>query len=312
MSTDGTREIIKTLLEKDSRIHLFDNPARIVPTGLNHAICRAKGEIIIRVDGHCLIDPEYVQNCVDRLLKDEIDGVGGSINTIGVESISETIAVAMSSVFGVGNSTFRTIQGKSMLVDSVPFPAYTRQIIEKVGLYDEELVRDQDDEYNYRIRAAGGKLLLAEGIRSKYYSRGSLDKLWRQYFQYGFYKVRVLQKHPAQMSLRQFVPPIFTTALIVSILLGIFFFWGWAALAVAGSYLLSNLAASALTANRKGWKHFLLLPVCFAILHISYGTGFLHGLVKYWNRWGDKRGKVLQIGEAVRPGASSAPGTQAD
>ena len=293
MSTDGTREIIWDFMQKDSCIKLLDNPGKIVPTGLNIALRKAKGEIIIRVDGHCQINPEYIQNCVNHISRDKVDGVGGSIHTIGADSLSDTVAVAMSSPFGVGNSAFRTIQGKTMLVDSIPFPAYIRQIIQKVGLYDEELVRDQDDEYNYRIREAGGKLLLAADIRSQYYSRGSFKKLWKQYFQYGFYKVRVLQKHPRQMSPRQFIPPAFVTALISTILLSIFLRWGWVLLAfVGGSYLLANLMASVVTAAKKGWKHLPLLPLCFAILHLSYGTGFLCGLVKFWNRWRDKKGKV--------------------
>jgi len=175
----------------------------------------------------------------------------------------------------------------------VPFPAYTREIITKVGLYDEELVRNQDDEYNYRIRAAGGKLLLAADVQSTYFSRGSLGKLWKQYFQYGFWKVRVFQKHPRQMSLRQFVPPTFVFILLVSFLLTALLPWGWVTFAlVAGSYFLVNLAASILTSLKKGWQHLLLLPLTFAILHISYGLGFLIGLFKFWNRWGDKSGKV--------------------
>jgi glycosyltransferase involved in cell wall biosynthesis len=297
MSTDQTREIIKEYRQKNSHINLIENPGRIVPIGMNLALRQAKGDIIIRIDGHCIIASDYISKCVIHLMEDGVDGVGGPTETIGETEMAKTIAFAMSSPFGVGNSAFRTIQGKTMLVDSIPFPAYIRQIIQKVGLYDEELVRDQDDEYNYRIREFGGKLLLAEDIKSKYYSRGTLAKLWKQYFQYGYYKVRVLQKHPRQMRLRQFVPPVFVIALLGSILLSIFLFWGWVAMVlVCGSYLLANFIASVVTAAKKGWKHLLLLPLCFAILHVSYGIGFLCGLAKFWNRWGDKMGKVLTNG----------------
>ena len=199
----------------------------------------------------------------------------------------------MSSQFGVGNSAFRTLSGRTILADTVPFPAYTRSIIERVGLYDEELVRNQDDEYNYRIRDIGGKILLADNVRSKYYSRGSLSKLWKQYFQYGFYKIRVLQKHPRQMSLRQFIPPLFVAALIFSLILTLLSPGGWIALLfVGGSYLLANLTASLITASRKGWRHIVVLPLTFAVLHLSYGLGFLTGLFHFWNRWNDKTGKV--------------------
>ena len=293
MSTDSTRMIIGEYQRQQTNIHLIDNPGKIVPTGMNAALRMAKGDIVIRVDGHCIIAPDYVSNCVYHLLNAEIDGVGGPMQTIGETPISETIAIAMSSQFGVGNSAFRTLSGRTILADTVPFPAYTRSIIERVGLYDEELVRNQDDEYNYRIRDIGGKILLADNVRSKYYSRGSLSKLWKQYFQYGFYKIRVLQKHPRQMSLRQFIPPLFVAALIFSLILTLLTPGGWIALLfVGGSYLLANLTASLITASRKGWRHIVVLPLTFAVLHLSYGLGFLTGLFHFWNRWNDKTGKV--------------------
>jgi glycosyltransferase involved in cell wall biosynthesis len=286
MSTDGTRRIIQGMQAAHPHIQLFDNPGKIVPTGLNILIPQTQGEILIRVDGHCVIAPEYVRNCVAHIQNKVVDGVGGPMQSIGEDHISQVIALAMSSKFGVGGSSFRTETGQTKLADTVPFPAYTREIIEKVGLYDEELVRNQDDEYNYRIRKAGGKVLLASDVRSTYFSRGSLRNLWRQYFQYGFYKVRVLQKHPKQMRPRQFVPPVFVASLVLSLILSLLYPWGWIALVgLVGVYLLANLGASLLTAREAGWRYFSLLPIAFATLHISYGTGFLAGLVKFWNQW---------------------------
>jgi len=291
MSTDRTREIVRLYQETQPNLILVDNSSKIVPTGMNLAIRHAKGEIIIRVDGHCIIAPDYIRNCVYHLQHDGVDGVGGPMQTIGENHISEVIAIAMSSPFGVGNSAFRTTSGKTVLVDTVPFPAYTRAIIQKAGPYDEELVRNQDDEYNYRIRELGGKILLAEDVRSTYFSRGSLQKLWMQYFQYGFWKVRVLQKHPRQMSLRQFIPPVFVASLVVSGIITLAVDWGWMTLAlVAGSYLLTNLAVSLVTGVKKGMRYVPLLPLTFAILHVSYGLGFLAGLIKFANRWRDKIG----------------------
>ena len=296
MSTDQTRDIIYMYQQTYPQIYLIDNPSKIVPTGMNLALRYAKGDIIIRVDGHCIIAPDYVSKCLEHLSENNIDGVGGPMETIGETQLAETIALAMSSPFGVGNSAFRTTTGYKMSVDTVPFPAYTKAIIEKAGLYDEELVRNQDDEYNYRIRELGGKLLLADDIRSIYYSRGSLQKLWKQYYQYGFYKVRVLQKHPRQMRPRQFIPPAFAFVLILSILALMLFPWGlWLFSLVAGSYLVANLVASLMTASKKSWKYLPLLPVCFLILHLSYGSGFLTGLFKFWNRWGDKKGKAAEF-----------------
>ena len=293
MSEDGTCEVLGSFQEQDGRIQIFDNPGRIVPTGLNILIPKAKGDILIRVDGHCVIAPDYVSSCVKHLWEDDVDGVGGPMNSIGEDRGSQAIALAMSSKFGVGGSSFRTETGETKLVDTVPFPAYTREIIQKVGLYDEELVRNQDDEYNYRIRKSGGKILLAEDVQSTYYSRGSLRKLWKQYFQYGFYKVRVLQKHPRQMRPRQFVPLLFVLSLIASTIFMLVFPWGGILLlSLIGLYIAANLVASIVTARKKGWYAVWRLPFAFSVIHLSYGFGFLWGLLKFWDRWGDKRGQV--------------------
>ena len=293
MSTDGTCEVVQSYAELDILMHWVYNPGRIVPTGMNLALRQARGDILVRVDGHCEIAPDYISSCVKHLQDSDADGVGGSMDTIGETPLSETIAVAMSSPFGVGGSAFRTVRAVTMYADTVPFPAYSRDIVERAGLYDEELVRNQDDEYNYRIRELGGKILLASDVKSKYYSRGSLKKLWKQYFQYGYWKVRVLQKHPRQMSLRQFVPLVFVVSLFLSGLLAVITSWGnWLLAFLAGSYLIANLVASMYTASQRGWKHLSLLPVCFSILHISYGAGFLVGFVWFWDRWGDKRGRT--------------------
>lgn len=316
MSTDGTRQKIHQLSIQPStlalskvegfNLQLIDNPGKIVPTGLNIALRHAKGEIIIRVDGHCIIAPDYVRKCVEHIQNDGVDGVGGPMESIGETQMAQAIAIGMSSPFGVGNSAFRTTSGKSMLADTVPFPAYTRQIIERAGFYDEELVRNQDDEYNYRIRELVGKIMLADDVRSTYFSRTSLKGLWRQYFQYGFWKVRVLQKHPLQMSLRQFVPPLFVLSLLASALLALssaFFppFSSFIFSFIPVIYLLANLFASLWTVSKKKLHpSSFILPVIFAILHLSYGLGFLAGLFKFWNRWGDKQGKTpVWAGETV-------------
>lgn len=289
MSTDSTRDIVKIYQKEHNHITLIDNPGLIVPIGMNLAYRVAKGDYVIRVDGHCVIASDYVSNCIRHLQETGAAGVGGPMETIGETALSETIAVAMSSVFGVGNSAFRTTKDETRWVDSVPFPAYTRAILEKVGGYDEELVRNQDDEYNYRIRAAGGKILLAADVQSRYYSRGSLKKLWRQYYQYGYWKVRVLQKHLRQMSLRQFVPPLFVALLLASALAALFYPpGGWLLAVVLATYLLADLVASVAAARQKGWRHFARLPLVFPILHLSYGLGFLVGLVKFARRWQER------------------------
>jgi succinoglycan biosynthesis protein ExoA len=142
----------------------------------------------------------------------------------------------------------------------------------------------------------GGKKLLADDVRSRYFSRGSLSKLWMQFFQYGFWKVRVLQKHLRQMSIRQFIPPLFVAGLLSGLFLTLLTTWGWIVFVlVCSSYTLANLIASFVTAFQKGWKHLFLLPITFSIVHVSYGLGFLIGLIKFWNRWGDTIGIVPSI-----------------
>jgi len=301
-STDGTRAILEAFAHKNPACIVLDNPEKITPTALNRAIRQARGEILLRVDGHCEIAPDYARRCVEHLLSDNVDGAGGSTQTIGKTALAQVIALAMSSPFGVGNVAFRTTFSQTRLTDTVPFAAYRRETMQKMGLYDEELVRNQDDEYNFRIRSRGGRILLAEDIHSTYFSRATLTRLWQQYFQYGFYKVRVLQKHPRQMSLRQFVPPIFVLSLLFSFVLFLssFIFYPssfilYLSFFIPLLYILANLFASAVTAAKKEIilrPSAFLLPLVFAILHFSYGLGFLAGLFKFWNRWGDRSGKT--------------------
>jgi GT2 family glycosyltransferase len=204
----------------------------------------------------------------------------------------EAVALGTSSPFGVGGARFHYSDQEEWL-DTVYMGAWRREIFNRVGLFDEELVRNQDDEFNYRLRAHGGRILLSPKIKSTYTVRGNPAALWKQYFQYGFWKVRVLQKHFQQMRPRQFVPPLFVAALLGSAVLAPFSVMGQSFLViVAGFYLIANLAASVYTDRQYGWRHLLLLPFVFAILHFAYGSGFLMGLLKFFNRWGDKAGKV--------------------
>lgn len=292
MSTDSTREIIEGLAkENEVPIYIVDNPKQIAPTGLNRALEKARGEIIVRVDGHCEIETDYVENCVSLLTSGRADGVGGPIETIGESTRARAIAIAMSSSFGVGGSAFRTVDDREMYTDTVAFPGYTRAVIDEAGPFNEELVRNQDDEYNFRIRKLGGKILLSPKIRSRYYSRATFRRLWRQYYEYGYWKVRVMQLHPRQMSARQFVPAVFVLSLVVPAVLATFSMVGRIALAlVVASYILANLGAAALSAKSR-IRLIPLLSLSFAILHISYGLGFLAGLIAHRDRWSGFRAR---------------------
>jgi cellulose synthase/poly-beta-1,6-N-acetylglucosamine synthase-like glycosyltransferase len=294
LSSDRTYEIILQVIAEYPRenVRVLENQGRIVPTGLNLAIRQARGEIIVRVDGHTIVATDYSCQCVLALHRTGADNVGGRMATVSTTMFGQAVAMATSSPFGVGGARFH-YSDKEEWTDTAYMGAWPRRVFDKIGVFDEELVRDQDDEFNYRLRAAGGKILLSPKIRSKYTVRSKPGTLWRQYYQYGYWKVRVLQKHPRQMSLRQFVPPAFVLALLVSLIASFAAPWGmWLLGFVTGSYLLANAAASILTAVNKGWEYLPVLPLVFSILHLSYGTGFLVGLIKFANRWGDRRGKV--------------------
>lgn len=281
MSRDGTREKISAFIEHDARIFMLDNPSGKTPCALNTALQKARGEIIVRVDGHAVIEPDYISQCVRILQSGHADAVGGPIETIGENFMAGAIACAMSSVFGVGNSAFRTSSVKQF-TDTVPFPAYPKKWIEKAGIFDEEMQRNQDDEYNFRIRKLGGRVLLAPEIRSKYFSRSNLFLLAKQYFQYGFWKVRVLQKHPEGMSFRQFVPPVF-----VSLCFFLPFVPAASALLhlMLTAYLIFILTGSVQTALKGKPQYLALLPFIFAVLHFAYGAGFLWGLIFFTRNW---------------------------
>jgi len=284
MSTDATREIIRGFQQKHHNLRLLDNQQRRRAAGLNVATAAARGDIIVRVDGHCEIDRDYLRRCVAHLGNGEVVGVGGSIETVGETPLAHAIAVAMSSRFGVGSSTFRTTQNESLLVDTIAFPAYTRRAVERAGPYDEKFHWNEDDEYNYRLRKLGGKLLLADDVHSRYFNRRSLGALAYQYFHYGYWKVSVMRKHPRQMQPRQFAPACLVGGLLVALVFALFFsvaWWGFGGL--LGSYLLANLSASMLAARKESWRTLAMLPWVFATLHFSYGAGFLCRLFAFWN-----------------------------
>lgn len=285
MSTDGTREIVRELQSKHPPLRLVDNPGGFVPTGMNAAIKQAVGEIIIRVDGHTIVERDYVRQCVAALQRSGADNVGGRMDAVSEERFGQAVALATSSPFGVGGARFHYSDYEEW-VDTVYMGAWPREVFGRIGLFDEEQVRNQDDELNYRLLERGGRILLNPLIKSKYYNRSTLCSLWRQYYQYGFWKVRVMQKHPRQMRWRQFVPPSLVLATLLTALLSTITMAGrLLLLIVLGLYLTANLGASMLSAHRVGWRHLAFLPITFATLHWAYGVGFLFGLIRFLSRW---------------------------
>jgi len=189
MSNDGTREIIAGLSKEDNRIKLLDNPKRITPSAMNIGIKAARGDLFIRVDGHVEIPADFITNSI-RCLHEHSEAwvAGGYIKTAAESFVGRAIAAAMQSPIGVGNSKFRLGDYEGW-VDTLAFGIHHKWIVEKIGYFDEELVRNQDDEFNLRIILAGGKIWMSKAIQSTYFSRGSLYKLWKQYFQYGFWRI---------------------------------------------------------------------------------------------------------------------------
>ena len=303
MSTDGTREIIKYFINLYPNIILIDNPEKIVPTGFNRGLSIAKGDVIVRVDGHTIIDKTYISRCV-KLLKDrKFDNVGGKMSVVWNNIFDGVVAIATSSRFGIGNAAFH-YSNEGRLVDTVYLGAWRKTIFKKIGGFDQELVRNQDDEFNLRITQSGGKIWLDPKIKSKYYARNSLIKLFKQYFQYGFYKIRVNQKRKGFSSWRQFVPACFVFVIFASIILsiislvplvftlGVYFF-------VNITVSISNIIKMTFFQNLKNHKainklSFLVksifyLPTTYFTLHFSYGLGFLSGIIFFMKRWGDTR-----------------------
>ena len=290
MSDDGTQQIIARLAKAHPDIHVvvIENRGRIVPTGFNLGLARARGEVIVRVDGHTIVAPDYVFECVAALQSSGADNVGGRMEAVGQNRFGEAVSLATSTPFGVGGARFHYSEREEW-VDTVYMGAWPRQVFERIGLFDEEQVRNQDDEFNYRLLEHNGRILLSPNIRSRYYTRNTPRSLWRQYYQYGYWKVRVMQKHPRQMRPRQFVPSLFAGTLLLTLGLTPFATIGrWGAMLAVGCYTVGNLSGSALTARRANWRLMPLLAVTFAILHLSYGLGFLTGLAKFWNRWADR------------------------
>lgn len=288
MSTDETWNILGLAAQRDARIRALRNPGRIMAKGFNAGLSIAQGDVVIMMGGHADLAPDYVSACSSLLQKGIADCVGGPIATVCETGGAEAISLAMSSRFGVGAVAFRVGCRERRYVDTVAFGAYTRNIIEKIGLLDEDLVRNQDDEFNYRLRKLGGRILIAPEIKCRYISRSSIRSLWQQYFQYGYWKVRVLQKHPRQMQFRHFVPAMLVSSLLSSLLMAAVYPSAGAGIFVllCGTYLLAICAVSIYSVLRQGkWWLAPQLAIAFPVLHFSYGTGFLAGLVRFWNRW---------------------------
>lgn len=289
MSEDGTRDILLKMnqqrqLEGHSfpEILVLDNPRCIAPTAMNVGIQKATGEIIVRVDGHAILEPTYIRQCVDWLQKTGVECVGGAVTSVGSTYVGKAIAAAMSSRFGVGGSGFRTADGESQtrLTDTVPFGAFKREVFSRVGLFNETMVRHQDYEFNYRLRKAGGRILLLPFLRVEYHVRSQLRSLWKQYWQYGIWKGRFIRTYPDSLKFRHLVPALFVFILLLSAVIGLVFpSLLWCLGTVLGAYALFLILAIVNLSRNGNLKFVPLLPIVLVCLHVSYGLGIWIGLL---------------------------------
>ena len=280
-SDDRTREIVADYATRYRGIRLLDNPDRIVPAALNLGIRAATGDVIVRMDAHAVYPPEYLPRLLDALATSGADNVGAPIVTLPADDtvLARAIALGLSHRHGVGNSYFRIGSAVDRWVDTVAFGCWRREVFSRIGLFDEELPRNQDDEFNHRLRRHGGRIRLVSGVAARYYARRSLRHVARMFYQYGFFKPLVARKVGRIMTLRQLVPAAFL--LTVAGAIGAATVTSWPLVAVLGSYgtVLGTAAAGAV--GRHGWRCALLLPLVLAVLHVSYGLGYLHGVARH-------------------------------
>ncbi len=281
-STDGTRRKLLEWQRHDPRIRIIDNPEGIVSTGLNRGIRAARGDIVVRADVHTTYAEDYLSQCVSALKTSGADNVGGPWHASGRGRMQQAIAYGFQSPFSSGGARSHATDFEGF-VDSVYLGCWRRQTLLDLGLFDEELVRNQDDELNLRINLAGGKVWQTPKIRSWYYPRATLRGLFRQYFQYGYWKIRVLQKHRRPASWRHVIPGLALAGSVLLLFLGAFVPWLWNLLAVGVvAYLALSLYASVLVCLTSGdWRFLPVMPLVFLVFHLSYGAGSLMGLVDF-------------------------------
>ena len=280
LSEDATRDEIVAFQREhpELAVRIADNPRRTIPSAINCAIQASVGETIVRMDAHSRPYPDYVERCLSALEGGLGDNVGGvwEIKPGGESWVAESIAVAAAHPLGVGDAGYR-IGAQASEVDTVPFGAFRRALIEKVGFFDESLRgANEDYEFNVRIRKSGGRVWLDPEIVTVYYARSTLGELARQHWRYGYWKFRMLRRYPETLRWRQGLPPLFVASLFGLLLLS------WWPLAV---WLLSLelviyvtvLLLTGVLSSIQQHKAFLFigLPLSIATMHLAWGGGFL-------------------------------------
>jgi len=284
-SRDRTQEVAEALRSKHPAVRVVANPTGKTPAALNAAIAVATGEIIVRVDGHAMIPPDYVSIGVRTLEESGADNVGGIMGAEGISDFECAVARAMTSKFGVGGASFH-VGGQDGPALTVYLGCFRRAALERVGGFDESMERAQDWELNLRIRQSGGIVWFTPRMRVTYRPRHSVSALARQYFDYGRWRREVANRHPETISLRYLAAPVTVTAMGVGLIgsvIGAVMGYTWLILAglspvvvYAGGNLLAS-GLSALTPPRLPWSASKWLPAVYATMHMAWGTGFVRG-----------------------------------
>ena len=281
MSTDGTRAIVQEYAKRYPFIRLVDNSQRIVPPAMNIGIRAAKGDIIIRLDAHAIFPVNYFTELVKNLRELKAENVGGVCRTLPVNDSPECVAIAnvLSSSFGMGNSHFRVGTNEIMEVDTVPFGCFRRELFDRIGYFNEELIRNQDDEFNGRIIKNGGKIYLLPHLVIDYYARDSVKKVYKMFYQYGLFKPLVNRKLGSPATVRQFFPLLFVLGLLLGPLTGFISKWFLVAYG-AVIVLYFALATYFSMKDSRSMKQILLQNWVYFVVHFAYGWGYLNGIWK--------------------------------
>jgi succinoglycan biosynthesis protein ExoA len=285
LSADRTRQRVADYQQAhpDLSIRMVDNPRRIIPIGLNLALKSSQGEWIVRLDAHSVPAPDYVERCVADLEAGLGENVGGvwHIQPGGPGWLAQSIAAAAAHPLGVGDAMYRLAASASE-VDTVPFGAFRRSLVDRIGPFDETLLTNEDYEFNTRIHQRGGKVWLDPAIHSVYFARSDLAALARQYFRYGFWKFQMLRRYPETVRWRQALPPLFVGSLLFWGVLSLFWIPARAMLGLEITvYGLALLFAGGFAARKRRRISLVVgLPLGIATMHFSWGGGFLASMVK--------------------------------
>jgi glycosyltransferase involved in cell wall biosynthesis len=284
-SADRTPEIVARCAAGDPRVRVLDNPGGRVARALNLGIAAARGEIVVRIDAHTIPAPDYVRRSIESLQATGADVVGGRMEGRGSTRVGRAMALAMRHAFGVGTARFRFARGREE-VDTVYLGAFPRTLFDRLGGYNEALVRNQDYELAWRVRRAGGRIVVDPAIRSTYVTRSTLGAIFRQYHDYGYWKLRMLRLHPRSLRPRQLVAPLWVAALAGSAGLALAAALGRAPAAaalllpgLAALYTAAAVGVALVLGRRAGTAVTLALPLVFATLHFAWGSGFLRALL---------------------------------